>query len=68
MDLSTYEGILAGSQRASANEVGNDMLGGGDWESSRLYYMLINRLMPLGRPSDSPENGPVIYAGTAQSE
>ena len=68
MDLSTYEGILAGSQRSSAEETGNDLLSGGDWEASRLYYMLINRLMPLGRPTDSPEKGPVIYAGSVPSE
>lgn len=68
MDLSSYEGILAGSQRASSEEQGNDILGAGNWEESRLYYMLINRLMPLGRPADSPEKGPVIFAGRPQSE
>ena len=63
MDLSSYAGILAGSQRTSPDLPGNDILGGGNWEESRLYYMLTNRLMPLGRPADSPVKGPVIFAG-----
>lgn len=66
MDLSSYEGILAGAQRTSPDQPGMDILGGGNWEESRMYYMLINRLMPLGRPADSPEKGPVIFAGTPQ--
>jgi hypothetical protein len=68
MDLSSYAGILAGSQRPSAEETGNDILGGGDWEESRLHFMLINKLMPPGRPDDSHEKGPVIFAGNPVGE
>lgn len=76
MDMSSYAGILAGSQRKNAEPKGKDILGGGKWEESLLYQMLyapggvstINRpLMPLGRPADVPEKGPVIYAGTPKA-
>lgn len=64
MDLSTYEGILAGSRRASADVEGNDILGGGVWEESLLYKQLfIDKVMPQGRPPDVPAEGPVIFAG-----
>lgn len=66
MNLSTYEGILAGSRRASLEETGNDILGGGDWEASLLYKQLyIDKVMPQGRPPDSPAEGPIIFAGNA---
>jgi hypothetical protein len=73
MDLSSYAGILAGSQRKNGEPTGVDILGGGVWENSLMYQMLyapggqslINRpLMPLGRPSNVPEKGPIIAAGT----
>ena len=73
MDLSSYAGMLAGSQRKNGEAKGNDILGGGVWDNAILRQMLqaqggqssINRpLMPLGRPSDVPDNGPTLYAGT----
>ncbi len=73
MDLSTYAGILAGSQRKNAEPTGKDILAAGDWPNALLYQMLhapdgktaINRpAMPLGRPANVPANGPVIAAGT----
>jgi hypothetical protein len=65
MDLSSYQGILAGSRRTSADASGNDILKGNDgsWEKGRLYQVLVTRFMPLGRPPDSPEKGPVISTG-----
>lgn len=72
MDLSSYAGILAGSQRANGEPKGKDILGGGVWEESLLYQMiytpngtsLINRpIMPLGRTADVPDKGPLIFAG-----
>ena len=63
LDLSSYAGILAGSQRASAEAKGNDILGGGNWEQSTLYEVLISRSMPPGRPADSPAKGPTVQAG-----
>lgn len=73
MDLSSYAGVLAGSNRADGAATGNDILGGGDPAQSLLLQMLfapkgetlIGRpAMPLGRPADVPEQGPVINAGT----
>jgi len=63
LDLSNYAGILAGAQRASTEAKGNDILGGGNWEQSKLYEVLISRSMPLGLPADSPAKGPTVQAG-----
>jgi len=65
MDLSSYAGILAGSRRSSPEAKGNDILGGGDWEKSKLNDMLfISKKMPFGRPAGAvPEDGPTILAG-----
>jgi mono/diheme cytochrome c family protein len=73
MDLSSYAGIVAGSNRVGGAAKGTDILGGGDWSKALLHQMLyapdgkteINRPpMPLGRPATVPANGPVISAGT----
>jgi len=72
MDLSSYAGILAGSQRPNGEPKGKDILGGGVWDNSVLRQMLhaengqstVNRpLMPLGRTADVPDSGPLIFAG-----
>jgi hypothetical protein len=69
LDLSSYAGIVAGSRRVSAEEEGQDILGGGDPEASLLYQQLfITNLMPLGRPPDAvPEGGPIVLAGAPKS-
>jgi hypothetical protein len=73
MDLSSYNGILAGSNRVNGAAKGNDILGGGVWANALMRQMLyapdgkteINRpAMPLGRPANVPADGPVISAGT----
>lgn len=63
MDLSSYAGVMAGAERKDGIEQGEDILGGGVWEESIMYEMLITRQMPLGRPVDAPPKGPEIYAG-----
>lgn len=65
MDLSSYAGILAGSSRSSPESKGNDILGGGVWEKSKLNELLfVTKKMPLGRPEDAvPDDGPTILAG-----
>ncbi|NOZ00169.1 MAG: hypothetical protein GXP40_13365 [Chloroflexi bacterium] len=68
LSLSSYAGIVAGSQRASAEAKGNDILGGGNWEEATLYDVLYtSRTMPMGRPADSPPEGPVVFAGSPEA-
>src|SRR5271157_458083 len=66
MDLSTYAGIVAGSHRASSSAKGTDILGGGNWDQSKLNQTLfILKQMPFGRPAGAvPDQGPVIQAGS----
>lgn len=40
LDMSSYEGILAGSRRADEASTGTDILGGGKWTSSLLYQFI----------------------------
>jgi len=72
LDMSSYAGILAGSNRVNGEAQGTDILGGGNWEESLLHGMLfapdgqtlIGRpAMPLGRPADVPAEGPLVFAG-----
>jgi hypothetical protein len=69
MDMTTYEGLLAGSRRTSPDAQGNDLLGGGDWEASLMYDVLyVRKFMPLGRPPEVPAEGPVVFAGRAAQD
>jgi mono/diheme cytochrome c family protein len=64
LDLSSYQGIVAGSRRPSSGAKGKDILGDGVWEDSKLYDVLyVQKVMPFGRPPDVPAEGPVIFAG-----
>jgi hypothetical protein len=65
MDLSSYAGIVAGSRRSSPDAKGNDILGGGVWDKSKLNDMLfISMQMPFGRPAGAvAEDGPTILSG-----
>jgi hypothetical protein len=65
LDLSTYDGLLLGSQRADLSSTGNDILGEGAWEASVLYdWLVVQKHVPLARPPELAAEGPVIYAGT----
>jgi hypothetical protein len=65
MDLSSYAGMIAGSRRTNGATSGNDIFGGGNWDSSKLNEMLfIKKEMPLGRtPGSVDEGGPVVLVG-----
>jgi hypothetical protein len=73
LNMSDYQGILAGSRRTSADARGNDILGGGNWEQSKLYEVLITRkgqplAMPLGRAVDFDADTVTVYAGTPKEQ
>ncbi len=65
LDLSSYSGILAGGKRTPPMGVGEDILGGGNWEKSLLNKALfIYQLMPFGVPHGAlAPDGPTIQAG-----
>jgi hypothetical protein len=68
LNLADYQGILAGSRRASLDAKGNDILGGGVWEQSKIHNGLTlpsgNALpMPLGRPAGIDMTATIIFAG-----
>jgi len=63
LDLSSYAGIQAGSQRESAEAGGTDILGGGNWEKSLLYQFTYTRpFVPPGHAA-TPAGGPLVFAG-----
>jgi cytochrome c553 len=66
LDLSSYQGILAGAQRLSPITMGEDILGGGDWQNSLLNKVLfISQTMPFGAPPGSLKpDGPTMTAGS----
>lgn len=67
LNLSSYAGMLEGSQRVIDEENGTivgDIFGGGNWEESLLYAALfLGTDTPLGHPTAPPLSEPVIFAG-----
>ena len=65
LDLSSYAGVVAGSHRTSGSASGQDILGAGSWQASRLNQALfVLRQMPYGRQPDVlTGTGPLILAG-----
>jgi hypothetical protein len=70
LDLSSYQGIMAGSNRSYAGAKGTDILGGGNWESSKLHdVLLVQGLVPVGHSPDVDPVAPVfLYAGQMAPE
>ncbi len=70
LDLSSYQGITAGSNRSYEGAKGTDVLGGGNWESSRLHnVLLVQGLVPAGHSPDVDPVAPVfLYAGQKAPE
>ncbi len=62
LDLSSYEGILAGSGRADSNAKGTDILGGGEWKKSILYDFLSEQKDDIPGHSEDV-SGLLIFAG-----
>ena len=67
LDLTTYDAILLGSHRvAGSSSAGNDILGGGNWESSALRTVLVEQgFVPEGHSADNPPVQLLLYAGHA---
>lgn len=65
LDLSSYAGVTAGTNRSYEGASGTDILGGGDWEASLLHTVLLEQgLVPAGHSPDVEPVGPVfVYAG-----
>jgi hypothetical protein len=66
LDLSSYQGIMAGSSRADANSKGDDILGGGSWQDSTLFEVLSKGEMPPKQPAGLNPRGPLVKAGKSQ--
>jgi hypothetical protein len=67
LDLSSYEGITAGSGRSDAASKGTDILGGSDWEKSKLREFLIEQ-KPDVPGHDQQNSGLLIFAGKPLSQ
>jgi hypothetical protein len=63
LDLSSYEGIMAGSRRENADSEGTDILGDGNWESSLLFEYLTTSKADVPGHTEAV-SGLVIFAGT----
>ncbi len=70
LDLTSYGAIALGSGRAAdSTSKGSDILGGGKWENSALYTVLMKQgLVAAGHSADSPAAALVVFAGQAAGE
>jgi hypothetical protein len=70
LDMSSYQGIMAGSNRSYEGAKGTDILGGGNWESSKLHdVLLVQGLVPAGHSPDVDPVAPVfLYTGQKAEE
>lgn len=64
LDMSSYEGIMAGSRRADSNSKGTDILGGGKWKSSLLYDFLSGEKTDVPGHDAALSPNLMVYAGT----
>lgn len=68
LDLSSYEGIVAGSRRADDAPTGTDILGGGNWESSLLYQFLAETKKDVPGHDEALSPSLMITVGAPLSE
>ena len=64
LDMSSYEGILAGSRRTDDAPQGTDILGGGTWKSSLLYQFIAETHADIPGHDGALSPGLMINAGT----
>ncbi len=67
LDMSSYEGILAGSRRADDAPKGTDILGSGNWKSSLLYQFIAESQDVPGHDAALSPNL-VVHAGAPVAE
>jgi hypothetical protein len=65
LDLSSYDAISLGTRRvAGSTSPGTDIFGGGEWENSLLYEVLVNQgLTTPGHSPDVEPRIPILYVG-----
>lgn len=63
LDLSSYQGILAGSRRAEGASEGTDILGNGSWTSSLLYEFITESKADIPGHTESLSSL-MVFAGT----
>lgn len=64
LDMSSYEGILAGSRRMDDAPKGTDILGGGKWKSSLLYQFIVEAHADVPGHDAALSSDLMVYAGT----
>ena len=69
LDLNSYAGVVAGSQRTAGANTGQDILGGSNWQKAVLNQVLfVDHQMPYEAPANAiPDAGPTILAGLPTS-
>jgi len=64
LDLTTVDAMQMGSGRADANAKGSDIFGGGNWEKSALYKVLVTQgFAPQGHSAENSPNELIVFAG-----
>jgi hypothetical protein len=68
LDMTSYSAILKGSGRVDENASGSDILGGGKWNTSKLYALLVEQgFASAGHSANAAATNPLLYAGHAVS-
>lgn len=64
LDMTSVDAMLKGAGRADAAASGSDIFGGGNWEGSSLYAVLVRQgLVPAGHSAETPAITVILYAG-----
>lgn len=69
LDLTTVDAMLLGSGRDDAGVNGSDIFGGGNWERSTLYKVLVTQgFAPAGHSAENSPNELIVFAGEVVDE
>ena len=65
LDLTSYKAMQMGAGRVDATAKGTDIFGGGKWEKSTLFNVLVNEgMVSEGHSADVASNDFMLYAGS----